>query len=192
MRNPAIRAGLIAGVIVIIVRALQQVVDVAVIQSVGALPDPTTDRSAYIAKVTTLGLIAGGIALVVLIIDVVLYLFAGRSAASKTGRVGTGAIAGLVAGILAGVVGAIIAIALHFAGVTTSLNTNTSSVVTPQALDALAIVGAIFGAVIEAGIGAGAGALGGLMGRNTYQKANPPAMPGAYPPPGSYPQGPMQ
>jgi hypothetical protein len=195
MNNLVIRAGLIFGAAVIVVRALQQVVDLAMIQSIGTLPDQTADPQAFLAKVGPIIGILAGVSFFVLLVDCALYLLAGRSAASKTGNVGSGALAGLVAGLFAGIVGGVIGYALSAAGITTSLNTSTTSTLNQGTLAALVVVGVIIGLAIEAGIGAGMGALGGLMGKSAYEKANvgmPMGMPGGYSVPPQYPEGPMQ
>lgn len=197
MSNPAVSAGVKFGAIIVALGIVSRIISVVFTQALGTPPaagDPEAAR-AYLEKAGPTLLLLAGFGIVFFVVNVVLFLMAGRSAAKQTGTVGSGAIAGLIAGVLGGIVGAIIEIVLSAAGISTSPS-STGTVLSASALLAITIGAAIFGILIDAGIGAGLGALGGLMGRSAFQATaatTPMGVPGAYPPPpGGYPPQPMQ
>src|SRR5260221_2045051 len=99
MRNPAVRAGLIFGLIVGGVGAMYQGAQLALFQSLGisstglSSPDPQASVQAlsYLALLSGLGFI-------LFLVYLGLYLWCGAVASRKNGSVGTGSIAGLIAG----------------------------------------------------------------------------------------------
>lgn len=186
MKNPAMRYGLIFGVILAVL---------GVANSVRSLVTGAY-ANAGSGTVDAAGTLIG---LALLVIGIVLYLLAGRSAAAQTGRVGTGAVAGLIAGLVSSVVGAIVLIAIVLGAPVPSIPASATGTLTQDQFATIyrgaAIGGAIVSIAFAAGIGAGLGALGGLMGKSAYEKTHPPmpmGMPGAYPPPPGFPNQPMQ
>jgi hypothetical protein len=181
------RAGLIFGVINAVIGAIGTIIVIAVARAAPARLTGETDRD-YGQRIISYALIIGAVALVLIVINLVLYLLAGRSAAAQDGSVGTGAIAGIATAVVAGLIGIVISIVIGVVGVTTSLQTSTSTAI--RGMGALNIIGSIFFIALGAAFGAGLGALGGLIGQNAYQKAQAGAMPMGMP--GGYPQQPMQ
>jgi hypothetical protein len=187
MRNPAMRAGLIFGLMNAVIGAIGTGVVIAV---ASAAPARLTgeDNQTYGRLIVSYALIIGAVALVLIVINLVLYLLAGRSAAAKDGSAATGALAGIVTAVVAGLIGIVISVAINVVGVTTALQTSTSTTV--RGSGALHVIGDIFLLALGAAFGAGLGALGGLIGRGAYQKAQAGAMPMGMP--GGYPQQPMR
>ena len=89
MSNPAVRAGVIYGLIVAVVGAITTAISIAVTMSLGDLSSETDPQVLLQRAGGTLALI-GGVGIVAFIVNIVLYLMAGRSAASKTGKVSSG------------------------------------------------------------------------------------------------------
>lgn len=197
MSSPAVSSGVKFGLIVGALAVVSNILSVVFTQSVGAPPTAgdTAAAQAYLQRAAPELALLFLVGLVIFVVNIILYLMSGRSAAKQTGTVGSGAVAGLITGIIGGIVGAVLSIGFNAAGLSTSPS-NTAAL-GASTLVAVAIGAAIVGLAIDAGIGAGLGALGGLMGRSAYQKANaatmPMGIPGSYPPPpGGYPPQPMQ
>ncbi len=103
------------------------------------------------------------------------FFLIGMFAASRTGRVGTGALVGLVTGLISGlivVLFGIIQITGNNPQITQALNQaaqnaqQRSKLLSPTEIRILAIVGSlIVNEAIELSLGSGIGALGGLLGR---------------------------
>ncbi len=192
--NPAIRNGLIFGIIIAVL-------------GVGntALSYATRDTTA--AGLGLVGILA-------FIIDLALFFVAGMMTARATGTVGSGAVSGLVAGLIGGLIGGIVAVIFLLTNPLPISSINSAgSGLSESDLRNIVIVGGIIGLVLglllDAGLGAGLGALGALVGRGQYQSAHPaaayqesmyqgmpqpgyPAQPGAYPPPPPAPGYPPQ
>lgn len=109
---------------------------------------------------------------------------AGALAAHGTGKVGSGAIAGLLTGVFGGLIGGIGSVVVMALLVAPSLSIPPDVSMTPDQVETLvvAIVAAvsIFVLLVEMGVGAGIGALGGLVGaQNARKTAVAPGYPGA-------------
>jgi hypothetical protein len=158
----------------------------------------------------------GLLSIVLYLVALAAYLFAGMRAGQATGRVSSGLIAGLVTGLVSSVINAVVVVALSFAFVdklrtieqqaadavsksfgSTPITYTNSIVITGQ------IVSVLLGAVVATAIGLGLGALGGNIGKgraplpqqayqeSLYQGIPVPQPPGQYPPP-PYPPAPQQ
>ena len=107
-----------------------------------------------------------------------LTFLAGILTAKATGRVGSGALAGLLAGSFGALVGGVSGLAVIVAFVAPSLQAPADSSMTQGQVQALLIgtstVGVIVGLLLDGGFGAGMGALGGLIGAHQYRQAHPP------------------
>lgn len=191
--RPALRYGLIFGAIIAVLVIINSFLPAQV--SASGAPD--------IAR--------GGLGCLFFLVYLALFFVAGMLAARRTGKAGTGSLAGL----LAGAIGIILFVVL---GVIAILNTpdsvwqkaldqaraqNPSVNLTLQQMKTTAEVFAIVAFVLiylaAIGVGAGLGALGGLVGRGQaprpqypeamYQGMPQPgySQPGAYPPPPGYP-----
>jgi hypothetical protein len=110
------------------------------------------------------------------LIGLVAFFLVGIFAAKKTGKVGTGTLAGLWAGIFDGVLYAIFAIILFFTytlgkEANTLTNSSTGAHLAAGSAQELAIalivIVQVFSLLSAIGLGAGLGALGGLVGRAT-------------------------
>lgn len=188
--NASVRAGFIFGIVNALVGVIGTVIEIAVVSSAPARASDET-VNAYFQRIAAQLLIIGAVGIVLLVVNLVFYLLAGRSASARSGTVAGGAIGGLLTAVVSGVIGLIIGVAINSAGLVTSLQTSLSTSATPRG-PGLTIIGGLVGIVVGAAIGAGVGALGGLWGKSAYDKANPPmpmGMPGAYPP-GAYPPPP--
>ncbi len=190
MRHPVVRAGLIFGLIVGVLRAADLGAGVAVELVFGnQLSDPQIFASQALPYLLLISLAS----FLLFFVALALYLLAGVFAARETGGVGSGSIAGLIAGAIAGVIGAAITIGVYASG----LNPTTSSLTTPADPSAstvlliFAIMSSVVGIALDIGFGAGMGALGGLIGKSAYEKGRPApaAMPGMYVPPWVYAPG---
>jgi hypothetical protein len=154
---------------------------------------------------------------VALVLSLVVYLVAGILAASRTGLVSTGLLAGLWTGLFSslvdavGVIGILLtdhAVVVQMRRAAQSVAARSASGTVPNITDRLviisAILGLILGLIVATAIGLGMGALGGLIGKSrapelqAYQESMyqgmPPASPwqgpGAPPPPASPSQNP--
>jgi hypothetical protein len=202
--NPAVRNGIIFGLILAalnIANVIIQWVTGTYNDSVQAANNPgsvpTTSAVSYLGCL-------------VFLLALALCFVAGINASRATGKVGTGAIAGLITGLVGELIGGIVGVVVIVAVVAPNIHLNTSGSLTQGqvvgVLIGVFIVIFIIELIILAGIGAGVGALGGLIGKNNYrgpvanyqesmyqgmggQPGYPP--PGAYPPPpGAYPPPP--
>lgn len=129
---------------------------------------------------------------------------AGLLAARRTGKVGTGVLAGLIAGAFGALVGSGARLVVILTAVAPGVQAPPGSTLTSSQFQALligtAIVYFILVVLLDGGVGAGMGALGGLVGANNYRKATPgypppfppgmPGQPGGAWPPGQYPYPP--
>lgn len=157
--HPILVNGLIYGVLILIV---------------GLSTDALSLAGVKFTDIVT-GLMVSG---VVLLIEIVLYLLAGRAASARTGTVGAGALAGLLAATIAGVIGAVISIVravvdpgmIRDAALKANPRVN-PSLYTDQFILITAIISAVVGLLLILCIGAGVGALGGLLGRRRFQPA---------------------
>lgn len=195
--NPAVRWGVIFGIILVVVDLLSTGLRYA---TGGAHSFASTN-----AALTGVGCIFTLIGLAVLFV-------AGIFAARDTGRVGTGAVAGLIAGVIGGIIAAIVGV-IVLATLPANIfeeairQSASGGTLTPtqvhnlaQVSRVIAYIGTIIGILVEVGLGAGLGALGGLIGKGQYR--GPVAayqssmyqgmgqMPGQPPAPG-YPQQPQ-
>ena len=141
---------------------------------------------------------------VVFLAVLALTFVAGMLAARRTGKVGTGSIAGLIAGAFSALVGGTLSLVVNIVLVAPALQVPAASTMTPSQVQALFIGTTVAGLILrlffDSGVGAGMGALGGLLGANTYRKSLPvgpapyapvypgmPGMPGAGPAPQPWP-----
>ncbi len=140
---------------------------------------------AVIQNLTSLG--AAGLLLTALfyLVGLAAYFFVGWRAAQRTGRVGTGALAGLWTGLFASILYLIAEVPLFFAaGLNKSLQAYQSSSLSASStlnassyrtiLIGTTLFGFVLSVVVGLGIGAGVGALGGLVGRSRSNTPPPP------------------
>jgi hypothetical protein len=161
--HPILANGIIYGVLILVVSLATNALSLAGVR---------------LTNTVTALAISGAIFLIEIVIEIVLFLLAGRGASARTGTVGAGALAGVLAAAIAGVVGAVITIiqviidpaAIRDAVIPANPQVS-ASLLTDQVIIATAIVSAILGLLFLLGVGAGAGALGGLLGRGRYQPA---------------------
>src|SRR5579883_2078903 len=201
--NPAVRNGLIFGVIIAAVTILDDI-----IQWVTGSYNATVQAANNPGTTTSINGASTLLGCLVFLIALALCFIAGMNTARATGRVGSGAIAGLVAGLVGALIGGIIGLIIVAVVVAPGIHVQTTNGVSVQAI---LIGGAIFaivlGLIIDGGLGAG---LGALVGKNNYRgpvtnyqesmyqgfAGQPPAppqypgQPGAYPPPPQYPTQP--
>jgi hypothetical protein len=194
MSKAAVRAGLIFGAIVALLRVADQAAGVAVTLSFGGA-DPTSDPHVFAQGLFTLFLVSA-VGFILFFVNLGLYLWSGTFASRATGSVVTGTIAGMTAGLVAGLAGAAVTIGVYAAGLErfTGVGTTGSDSQSPIGFAGLLIAISVFalvGVALDAGIGAGMGALGGLMGKSLYETDHPQppvaGYPGMYPPPWAYP-----
>lgn len=147
--SPALRQGLIFGVIL-------AVVEIAF---------------SFLSQIIALGLIGS---LIALVIYLVFGALAGQRASAQTGRVGTGVLAGFLSGLIASVISAIVSIVLTLTNID-AIRQNAQQIANQQGLhitytNALVIqsviLALVFVIVLSALIALGGGAIGGFMGRN--------------------------
>lgn len=197
--HPALRYGVIFGGIIAVLSIISNVISIA----------DGSETAAFNASSGQASVSSGilGLGCLFFLVYLALYFVAGMLASSKTGRVGTGSLAGLVAGAVGGIVGlvaGIIAIMTiptsTFQSIADRTQTSGGTPLTAQqvqsAIVAVGIVGAILGLLFAIGLGAGIGALGGLAGRGRaprpqYMEAMYPGMAQGYPPAPGYPQQPQ-
>jgi drug/metabolite transporter (DMT)-like permease len=152
MGNPAVRTGLIYGLIAGVFGAINTVLSITgVTKSLG---------------------FAALLGFAFFIIGILIYLLAGRAAAAQTGKVSSGAIAGLVTGVVGGLIGLLLALVQYFVApgsINSALGSASTAGLSSAVLLTAVIIGAIIGLGIALGIGALLGALGGLMGRGAYR-----------------------
>jgi len=123
-----------------------------------------------------------------LLLGLAAYFVVGILASKKTGKVGTGSIAGLWTGVFYGVIDAIVSIVLYFTVVApkTHMPASVNSTTIQAAVTFGIILGAILGLLFAIGVGSGIGALGGQLGRNMFRGASasvyPNNLPQQYPP----------
>ena len=160
--NPGVRQGLIVGVTLGIIFAI-----------IG-----------LITSFANLGIVGTIIGYLLLLVGLVGFGYAGYRASAITGRVGTGAIAGLMAGLIAYLISAIVTIIIAFALTDTlrqraldqlgsSATASTRALITNQFVLTTTIGGAIFSIVLGIALGAGLGAIGGAIGRRRAPQAAP-------------------
>lgn len=194
-QNPAIKWGLIFGVLLILVT----VANAAIQYATGTASMSSTSVASSMVGAALLQ------TCIVFLVEVALYFLAGMLTARANGRVGSAAIAGLIAGGLGVAASVVIAVIRLTTG---SFPVPANANMSPSAYHSLVvvsiIVGLVFAVAIGLGIGAGVGALGGLAGRGAYERAHPaapmtesyytPTAPmGGYPPaypPAGYPPAP--
>jgi hypothetical protein len=127
---------------------------------------------------------------------------AGILAARSTGKVGSGALAGLCAGLVGGLVSGVGNLVIILTFVAPGIQAPAGSSMTQAQVQVLllgtTIGGAIVGLLLDAGLGAGMGALGGLLGANSARRARsavpyaPASYYSAYPGYPGYPAMPPQ
>ncbi|HEX8982833.1 MAG TPA: hypothetical protein VF792_08695 [Ktedonobacterales bacterium] len=167
--NPAVKWGLIFGVLLIVV----ELVNVGIEYATGTLTGSAATSGGAFDSTALVSSLARSC--IVFLIQAGLYFTAGMMAARQNGRIGSGAIAGLIAGAMGGVVRAIVVVPL-------AMNMNfpvpSNSSMSPEQYHGVIVGGIIFGAVIGIGvglgIGAGVAALGGLVGRSQFERLHPP------------------
>lgn len=153
--NPALQQGILFGVILAVVSIVINLVNIFALHGSG-----------------------GALSYISLIIAILLYVFAGFRASAQTGRVGTGALAGLFAGLFSTVISGIVSLILAFAATDllrqqaqTQAQTLAKQFGTPvvtitnQSIISSTLIGILFAIVLAVAIGAGLGAIGGLIGR---------------------------
>lgn len=141
MRNPAARVGLVYGLIGIVFAVVEQ----AILHVTDA--DPAFGQASNVIRVAFIVLIS------------VLALLAGRAATAESGKVGSGAVAGLLTGLIAGLVANTIALVLFRP---------------PPAFvffQILAVLASVELVALHMALGAGAGAIGGLIGHKAHRRA---------------------
>jgi hypothetical protein len=122
---------------------------------------------------------------------------AGALTAGQTGRISSGAFAGLVAGavgaLLGGVTDVIVVFLLAVPAIQATVDNGDGwkQGQIQGLLIGVVVGGLVGGLLVNGGIGAGMGALGGLLGASDYRKANPPAYQSTFYPsvPFPYPVG---
>lgn len=171
--NPTLRTGLLFGVILAVLglgsALLEWVTGAtqAVVQTTNGFTSVTvsdTGASALLSCATFLAALA-------------LTFVAGMVAASRTGKVGSGTLAGLLAGLLGTLIGNVSGLIVIVFVLAPSVQVPAGSSMTPAQVQALliggSIGGAIFGLLLVGGLGAGMGALGGLLGASRWRKTHP-------------------
>ena len=152
--NPALRVGLMMGIIV------------GIILLVGVL----LDNLDTLAPLRTFSPLVSSLEFIV---AMTLYLLAGLRVSQQTGRVRTGALAGLIAGLTASLIKftmASILILPHLDTMRQHLLSQAPSGLERQFATTPFIIGVLLfadgiGIVVEFALGAGAGAIGGLIGK---------------------------
>ncbi len=158
-RNPGVRAGVIYGV----VGGVLVYVQIALAATIGTPTPPGPLRSNQGIS----GLVSF-IVLALSIYSLLIYVFAGRLAARRTGTVVSGAIAGLVAGVVASVITT--PLTFFLASVAPELAASVDQLATlgGSLQGAVLVIAWIVGSILSLGLDAGLGALGGLVGRGAY------------------------
>ncbi len=158
--NPSVRQGAIVGVVLGIIFAIVSL----------------------ISSFTSLGAAGTILGYVLLLVGLVGFGYAGYRASTITGRIGSGAIAGLMAGLISYVISAIVSIILAFALTDTirqraldqlGSNANGRALITNQFVITSTIGSAIFSIVLGIALGAALGAIGGAIGRRRAPQAAP-------------------
>jgi hypothetical protein len=165
--NPAVRNGLVFGAILAGINIIT-----TVIQWLGgsyqAMAQAGNGNGSMVGAATLFGCLA-------FLVGLVLCFLAGMNTVSRTGRLGSGAIAGLITGLVGELVGGVLGLVLVLAFVLPTVHIPSGSTLTPGQMDAVvvgsAVVQLIIGLIILGGIGAGLGYLGGLVGKNNYTGA---------------------
>ncbi len=187
---PAIRWGVIFGVIIGIIGIVDNVIIRAAFGSV-----LSSGNQQQLVNASG-GLLA--LSCVPCLLYLALLFVSGIFPARDSGRVSQGAIGGLIAGVVGEIISGIVGLILDAINpMTIPSSAGTTSTISPVGLGA---VGLIIALVILGALGAGLGALGGLVGKNQYRGSvagYQPSMyqglgqqPG-YPPPPGYPQQPQ-
>ncbi|GAC1312758.1 MAG: hypothetical protein NVSMB27_49020 [Ktedonobacteraceae bacterium] len=140
--NPAFRQGLLFGILL----GLLSIVFNVILSLAGL---STLFIGAIMTTFTGSGYL---ISIVGLIVAILVYLVAGMRAAQQTGRVGTGALAGLWTGLIGAVITWVYALVFY---------ANPPTIVAPQ-LSSI-VLSAILSIALTLLFGAGVGALGGLL-----------------------------
>ena len=111
---------------------------------------------------------------VVFLVMLALTFVAGLLTARRTGKVGSGALAGLITSVVGALIGAIAHFVVIMVLVASDFQVRADVQMTPGQASLLIIGitvgGSILGLLLNAGFGAGMGALGGLVGANGYRK----------------------
>ena len=163
--NPAVRNGLIFGAILAAVNILSVIIQWAT---------GSYQSQAQAASGTTTALSATSfLGCLTFLVALALCFIAGMNTTGVTGRVGSGALAGLITGVVGALIGGILGVIVVIAFVVPNLTIPATSTLSSAQIAGIiigsAIVGIILGLIIDGGIGAGLGALGGLVGRNNYR-----------------------
>jgi hypothetical protein len=144
--NPAVQQGLIFGVVVGVLFALNTI----------------------LGNVVNIGAAGSIIGILFFLIELFLYALAGFRASAQTGKLSTGVIAGLLTGLIGGIIGAIVTIIVAFANAD-ALRLRSQAIANQAHLNihytnALIISGAFVGALVGLALAIGYGALFGLIG----------------------------
>ena len=170
--SPALRQGLIFGVIL-------AVVEIAF---------------SFLSQIIALGLLGSIIALVIYLVFGIL---AGRRASALTGKVGTGVLAGFLAGLIASVISSIVSIILTLTNID-AIRQNAQQIANQQGLhitytNALVIqsviLALVFVIILSALIALGGGAIGGYIGRSRAPISQTPYEESMFVPPPPPPPG---
>jgi hypothetical protein len=113
-----------------------------------------------------------------LLVQIVVFLLVGLRAAQLTGRVATGALAGLWTGLISAVITDAYAIVSLFVSISPGQNTLAQQLSSEFGI--ITIVFAIFGIVLALVIGLAIGALGGLIGKRLAPPPAPFSQPSTY------------
>ncbi|PWT70472.1 MAG: hypothetical protein C5B60_12085 [Chloroflexi bacterium] len=178
--NPAVRNGLVFGAILAGINIIS-----TLIQWIGgsyqAVAQAGNGSGSTLGAATLFGCLA-------FLVGLALCFLAGMNTVSRTGRLGSGAIAGLITGLVGELVGGVLGLVLVLAFVLPTLHIPSDSTLTPGQIDAIivgsAVVALIIGLIIDGGIGAGLGYLGGLVGKNNYTEPVQSYQESYYPPGG--------
>jgi hypothetical protein len=162
--NPAVRNGLIFGAILAGINIISTLIQ-WIAGAYQAMAQAGSGSGTALGAVSLFGCLA-------FLVGLALCFLAGMTTVSRTGRLGSGAIAGLITGLVGELVGGVLGLILVLAFVLPTLHIPADSTLTSAQIDALiigtGIAALIIGLIIDGGIGAGLGYLGGLVGKNSY------------------------
>jgi hypothetical protein len=160
INNPAVRAGLTHGLVGGVMCLL---ISAAIIVHLSRAP------LGLLSPLVGIAFLAG------LIYFFLAYIFAGHLAASRTGRVGDGALAGIITGVVISISTCVAITGEHL--LTASATTPASSLIAPASGGILSMVTRMLIDILASsallGVFAGLGALGGLAGRQAYRRRLP-------------------
>ncbi len=129
--NAGVRAGFIFGIVNALVGVVGTVIEIAVVSSAPARAQGESLND-YLQRIAVELLIVGAVSIILLVVNLVFYLFAGRSAGAGSGNVGAGVIGGLLTAVVSGVIGLIVGVAVDAAGLLTGFQTSISTAATPR------------------------------------------------------------